>query len=176
MPLLAELQYPIGRFNWSGVNTPTDRERMITVLEQIPGRFMDAVAGLTEAQLETPYREGGWTLRQVVHHVPDSHMQAYSRMKLALTEDTPVIKPYAENRWAELADRSASVEVSLALLKALHARWTLLFRALKAEDWAISFRHPKMGPVSLDKLLAMYAWHSEHHLAHITMTRQAKGW
>jgi len=176
MPLLAELQYPIGHFNWSGVNTPTDHERMISVLEQIPGRYTDAVSGLSAVQLDTPYREGGWTLRQVIHHVPDSHMMAYSRMKMALTEDTPVIKPYSQNLWAELADRTAPVEVSLAMLKALHMRWALLFRALAPEDWAISFRHPESGMISFDKLLAMYTWHSEHHLAHITMTRQRHGW
>jgi hypothetical protein len=177
MTILSELQYPIGRFQWSGANTSTDRERMIAVIESIPGRYLDAVAGLTDAQLNTPYRDGGWSLRQVIHHVPDSHMQAYSRTKLALTEDLPVIKTYAEDRWAELGDsRETAIEISLTLLNSLHRRWAVLLRSLTATDWERGYRHPEMGVVTLDKLLALYRWHSEHHLAHITKTRQKHGW
>lgn len=132
----------------------------------------EAVHGLVEAELETPYREGGWTVRQVAHHVVDSHMNSYVRFRLALTENTPVIKPYLEGRWAELPDaRSAPVELSLSMLEGLHARWMLLLRSLTAEDWARSFRHPERGLMTLEKNLALYAWHGKHHVAHVLLVR-----
>jgi uncharacterized damage-inducible protein DinB len=176
MSITADVRYPIGRFEWAGSNTPTDRRRMIANLESIPDRYAQAVAGLTPEQLNIAYREGGWTIKQVVHHVADSHMQAYARVKLALTENTPTIKPYNEARWAELADsHETSVEVSLALIRALHIRLTTLLRSLNEEDWAKQFNHPERGPMSLDMVLAMYNWHGEHHLAHINGAKQQHG-
>ena len=136
-----------------------------------------AVAGLDDAQLDTPYREGGWTIRQVVHHVADSHANSYIRFKLALTEDWPIIKPYDEASWAELVDsRSLPVSTSLDLLTALHARWVALLRTLKAEDWERTLNHPEAGVMSLDLMLGLYAWHCEHHVAHITALRSRMGW
>jgi uncharacterized damage-inducible protein DinB len=135
-----------------------------------------AVAGLTEQQLDTPYRAGGWTVRQVVHHVPESHMNSYVRFKLALTEDDPVIKPYDEVLWAKLADAYAPIEGSLALLDALHQRWVPLLESMKDGDFERTFRHPELGPVRLDQNLALYAWHGKHHVAHITALRDRMGW
>lgn len=150
---------------------------MIANLESIPDRFARAVEGLGPEQLNTPYREDGWTIKQVVHHVADSHMQMLGRVKMALTETNPTIKPYNEARWAELADsQETPVEVSLALLKALHTRFTILLRSLKEEDWAKKFNHPERGPMTLDMVLAMYNWHGEHHLAHINGAKQQHGW
>lgn len=150
---------------------------MIDVIAAAPLRMREAVAGLDAAQLDTPYREGGWTVRQVVHHVPDSHMNAYVRVKLALTEDEPTIKPYEEAAWAQLPDsRITPVEVSLALLEALHTRWVDLLRAMDGADFKRSFRHPEHGAVTLDWLVGMYAWHSRHHVAHITSLRERMGW
>lgn len=172
-----DLQYPIGRFEWSGPNSDGDRNRYIVEIEQAPRRLHAAVAGLTDAQLDTPYRPGGWTVRQVVHHLPDSHMNSYVRFRLALTEDAPTIKPYDESRWAELSDaRTAPIEISLALLESLHARWVLLLRNFKPSDFAQEFRHPELGTVSLDRNLALYAWHGRHHVAHITSLKERMGW
>lgn len=139
-------------------------------------RLRAAVEGLTEAQLDTPYRPGGWTVRQVVHHVPDSHLNAYIRMKLALTEDGPTIKPYDENLWAELSDSRMPVDASLSLMDALHRRWVTVLRSLQPADFARTFLHPEAGVVSLDRLIALYAWHGRHHVAHITSLRQRMGW
>jgi uncharacterized damage-inducible protein DinB len=136
-----------------------------------------AVRGLSETQLDTEYRPGGWTVRQVVHHMPDSHLNSYVRFKLALTEDEPTIKPYAEDRWAELADSKATpVEVSLTLLDSLHDRWVRLLRPLGEEEWKRTFRHPSLGPMTLEKTLALYAWHGRHHVAHITELRKRMSW
>jgi hypothetical protein len=146
-------------------------------IEQAPARLRAVVAGLSDAQLDTPYRPVGWTVRQVVHHVPDSHLNSYVRFRLALTEKEPTIKPYDESRWAELTDaRTAPIEISLALLESLHARWTLLLHSLKPEDFSREFRHPELGTVSLDKNLALYAWHGRHHVAHIASLRERMGW
>jgi len=135
------------------------------------------VAGLSQEQIDTPYRPGGWTVRQVVHHVPDSHLNSYIRFRLALTEQEPTIKPYDEKRWAELADsRTGPMEVSLALLESLHARWVLLLRALTAADWKRTYRHPELGVVNLERTASLYAWHGRHHVAHITSLRQRMGW
>ena len=137
----------------------------------LPAQLKDAVRGFTDAQYETPYREGGWTVRQVVHHLADSHMQSYGRFKMALTEDEPVIKTYEEGRWAELADtRLTPPETSLVLLEALHSRWVVLLRSLTEEQWLRSFRHPALGLVGLVKAAELYAWHGKHHLAHIVRT------
>lgn len=170
-------RYPIGKFAWTGESTPDRRRRFLDEIEQTPAQMRAAVKGLQDGQLDTPYRDGGWTVRQVVHHVPDSHFNSYMRFKLALTEDEPVIKPYDEKRWAELPDaRSAPVEDSLVLLECLHRRWMILLRSLADADFARAFRHPELGVVSLDKNLALYAWHGRHHVAHITSLRARKGW
>lgn len=172
-----DLRYPIGKFEWAGESTPDERRRFLDEIEQAPANMRAAVKGLDAGQIDTPYRDGGWTVRQVVHHVPDSHLNSYMRFKLALTEDEPVIKPYDEKLWAELPDvRSAPLEDSLVLLECLHRRWMILLRSLSAADFARTFRHPELGVVSLDKNLALYAWHGRHHVAHITSLRARKGW
>ena len=172
-----DLQYPIGRFEWRGPNSDADRQRYLDEIEQAPARMRVAVARLSDSQLDTPYRPGGWTVRQVVHHVPDSHLNSYVRFRLALTEENPTIKPYDESRWAELTDaRTAPIEISLVFLESLHARWILLLRSLRPEDFAREFRHPELGVVSLDKNIALYAWHGRHHVAHITSLRERMGW
>ena len=172
-----DLQYPIGCFEWRGSNSDADRQRYLDEIEQAPARMRVAVARLSDSQLDTPYRPGGWTVRQVVHHVPDSHLNSYVRFRLALTEEKPTIKPYDESRWAELTDaRTAPIEISLAFLESLHARWMLLLRNLRPEDFAREFRHPELGVVSLDKNIAIYAWHGRHHVAHITSLRERMGW
>ena len=141
----------------------------------LPARIHEAVAGLNDAQLDTPYRPGGWTVRQVVHHVADSHMNGYIRVKLALTEDVPTIKTYEEAAWAELADSRADVDVSLALLDALHTRWVLLLRSLSEADYERTFNHPEWGLMTLGTLLRLYEWHGRHHVAHITRMRERMG-
>jgi hypothetical protein len=166
---MEKLRYPVGRF--ARVQPPLDgasRSRHIDTIEQAPARFRGLVAALSDAKLETPYRPGGWTIRQVTHHVPDSHMNAYIRMKLAITEDAPAIKAYEEQLWAELPDgKSGPVEVSLVLLEALHHRWVMFLRALKDAEFARVYVHPELGPVTLDEGIALYAWHCRHHGAHI---------
>jgi hypothetical protein len=150
---------------------------MIEEIERLPAALRAAVRDLSPQQVETPYREGGWTVRQVVHHLPESHMNAFIRFKLALTEDQPTIKPYAEELWAKLPDvESTPLEVSLALLASLHGRLVYLLRSLQPEDWKRSFHHPQLGSVPLEKNLALYSWHGRHHLAHITELRQRMGW
>jgi hypothetical protein len=171
-------RYPIGKFHFDGPPTEDQRTQLIADIEQAPSALRAAVTGLSPQQLDTPYREVGWTVRQVTHHVPDSHMNAYIRFKLALTEDEPTIKPYAEDRWAELADtQSTPVEVSLVMLDSLHNRWVRLLRSLEPDDWKRTFRHPESGSlVSLEKNLASYAWHGKHHVAHVTELRKKMGW
>jgi hypothetical protein len=163
------LRYPIGRFELSQPPPdPETRRQRIDVLDRTPQVFRGLVARLTDAELETPYRPGGWTIRQVVHHVPDSHMNAYIRMKLAVTEDTPTIKPYDEAKWAVLADgQTAPIGMSLDLLDALHRRWVTFLRATPPADFARTFFHPELGRMSIDAAVAMYAWHSQHHAAHV---------
>jgi len=170
-------RYPIGKFEMPAHITPQRRAEAIVEIASTPKKLRAAVAGLNDAQLDTPYRDGGWTVRQVVHHVPDSHMNAFIRLRLALTEDKPTIKPYEEARWAELADTAETpVETSLTLLDALHTRWVTLLNSLKPSDWSRKFKHPEMGPMTLDKTLALYAWHGKHHVAHITALRKNKSW
>jgi uncharacterized damage-inducible protein DinB len=154
------------------------RAPAIQVLAELPARMRDAVAGLNDSQLDTPYRDQGWTVRQVVHHVPDSHTNAYIRLKLALTEDVPTIKPYDEKAWAILPDMKMPIESSLRLLDGVHTRWVAILRALKPEDWPRRFIHPEYpeGPRTVDWLLQVYAWHSRHHLAHITTLLERRGW
>jgi hypothetical protein len=175
---MEDLRYPIGKFDRNkGPNTPEERKKLIDNIAEAPEQLKQAVTGLNGKQLETPYREGGWTVRQVIHHLADSHMNAYVRYKLALTEDNPTIKPYKEAAWAELADsRVTPIDVSLALLDNLHARWVVLLRSLKAEDWERTLMHPEAGLMSLDTMVRMYAWHGAHHLAHITGLRKRNNW
>ncbi len=170
-------RYPIGKFHYDGLLNEEDKQRFIDQIASTPASLKSAVNGLSPAELDTPYRPGGWTVRQVVHHVPDSHLNSYMRFKLALTEDAPTIKPYAEDRWAELADTKATpIETSLTLLESLHARWVALLRSLTPEQWKRTFRHPELGLMSLERTLALYAWHGRHHVAHITSLRQREGW
>ena len=172
-----DLQYPIGRFEFPREVSGQDRERFIREIAETPAHLRAAVTGLSPEQLDTPYRPGGWTVRQVVHHVPDSHMNSYIRFRLALTEEEPTIKPYDQTRWAELADsRTVRIETSLALLESLHERWVLLLRSLSPSDLRRQFLHPELGVVSLEKNLALYAWHGRHHVAHITSLRERMGW
>ncbi len=167
------LAYPIGRFQAPEVIDASARGAFVAQIERAPALLRNAVEGLDERQLDTPYRPGGWSVRQVVHHLPDSHLNAYARFRLALTEDAPMIKPYEEALWAELPDaRSGPIDVSLALIAALHSRWVALLRTLSPADWGRAYRHPDMGLVSLDKALALYAWHGRHHLAHVTRAAQ----
>lgn len=170
-------RYPIGQPTPRAELTSSEREACIDRIAALPDRLRAALSGLQDAQLDTPYREGGWTLRQVAHHVPDSHLNAYVRTKLALTETAPVIKPYDEGAWATLPDSSGPIEVSLRLLDALHARWVSLMRGLPAEAWSRSFVHPESRrSYTLDEVLQLYAWHGEHHLAHVETLRTARGW
>ncbi len=170
-------RFPIGKYQAPADVTPAMREQAIREIAETPQNLRAAVKGLNDAQLDTPYRDGGWTVRQVVHHVPDSHMNAYVRWRLALTETEPTIKPYAEAEWANLEDAAhAPIEVSLKLMEPLHERWVRLLRGLKQEDFARTFRHPDHGVRTLDWMLFLYAWHGRHHAAHITELRKQKGW
>lgn len=172
-----DLRYPVGKFKYDGPPSEEQKKAFLNDIAATPANLRAAVKGLSEAQLDTPYRPGGWTVRQVVHHVPDSHMNSYMRFKLALTEDAPTIKPYAEDKWAELADtKTTPIEVSLTLLDSLHDRWVRLLRSLASDDWKKTFRHPELGAMTLEKTLALYAWHGKHHVAHITELRQQKSW
>jgi hypothetical protein len=171
------LRHPIGRFSFQPPGTAEQRSTWIAEIAEAPANLRAAVAGLNEEQLNTPYRDGGWTVRQVIHHVPDSHLNAYTRFKLALTENEPTIKGYDEAAWAELADvRAVPVEVSLVLLENLHKRWVALLRSMSDTDFLKQFRHPELGVVRLEKNLALYAWHGKHHAAHITSLRERKQW
>jgi uncharacterized damage-inducible protein DinB len=170
-------RYPIGEFDMDFDVTPELRDARITIISDLPMLLRDAVEGLGNEQLDTPYRDGGWTVRQVVHHVPDSHANALIRFKLALTEDEPpTIKPYMEDRWANLGDAKLPVEVSLRLIEAIHERWIGLLDSMTYSDYQKQFVHPETGTWTLDGALALYAWHSEHHTAHITSLRDKMGW
>lgn len=174
---MIDLRYPIGRFTYDGAWSEELKMAFLDDVAQTPAKLRAAVQGLSETQLDTPYRPGGWTVRQVVHHLPDSHLNSYVRFKLALTEDEPTIKTYAEDRWAALADSKVTpIEVSLALLDSLHDRWVRLLRSLAPEDWKRTFRHPELGAMTLEKALALYAWHGRHHVSHITGLRKREGW
>jgi uncharacterized damage-inducible protein DinB len=172
-----DARYPIGKMEMPKEITGAKRQEAIASIAAAPKNLREAVRGLNDAQLDTPYREGGWTVRQLVHHVADSHMNAYVRLKLALTEDKPTIKPYEESVWAELADsKSAPIEASQTLLDALHERWDRVWRSLKAEDFSRKLVHPENGERTIDWLLFVYEWHGRHHAAHITELRKQKGW
>jgi uncharacterized damage-inducible protein DinB len=170
-------RYPIGKYEMPADITSAKRAEAIRETASAPELIRAAVKGLNDAQLDTPYREGGWTVRQVIHHVPDSHMNAYVRWRLALTETEPTIKPYEESAWAKLEDAAhAPVEVSLRLLETLHERWVRLLHSVKEQEFARTFRHPDHGVRTLDWMLFLYAWHGKHHTAHITELRKQKGW
>jgi hypothetical protein len=172
-----DLRYPVGEFRFPELVSAQELAAFVDQIAETPAHMRAAISGLSDSQLDTPYRPGGWTVRQLAHHVPDSHMNSYVRFRLALTEDQPVIKPYDEKRWAELPDaRTMPVEPSLALLESLHARWAPLLRSLADSDWKRTFRHPELGLVSLENNAALYAWHGRHHVAHITALRQRMGW
>lgn len=170
----ADPRYPIGKF----VRTESiDRASLVGVIRDLPKNIQAAIAGLGESQLDTPYREGGWTLRQTVHHVADSHINSLCRFKLALTEDeAPTIRPYYEDRWAELADSRMPVDVSLKIIEGVHARWISLLESMSDDEFQREFIHPETGPWTLEQVLALYAWHSRHHTAHITSTRTRNSW
>ncbi len=174
---MSDLRYPIGPFKLEEDLSPQRRRELIQQIAEAPRNLRATVKGLNETQLDTPYRPGGWTARQVVHHIPDSHLNAYTRLKLALTENQPAIKAYNEKLWAELPEaRTAPIDLSLNLLEALHRRWVLQWQAMQPDDFARMFIHPEHGLRSLDWLLCLYAWHGRHHTAHITSLRERMGW
>jgi hypothetical protein len=172
-----DLRFPVGPFEFAGTLSNEQRQTLIDQIAVTPEKMRAAVEGLSDKQLNTPYRPEGWTVRQVVHHVPESHMNSYVRFKLAMTEEEPTIKPYFEDRWAQLDDANqAPIGLSLDLLDTLHSRWVWFLRSLKEPDFQRTFRHPDLGVVSLDKNVALYAWHGRHHVAHITSLRERMGW
>lgn len=174
---MTDPRYPIGRFEPPATYDDTFREQSFAHIAHLPTAMRAAVAGLNDAQLDTPYRDGGWTIRQVVHHVPDSHMHAYIRTKFALAEDEPSVKPYDEARWATFADaKTGGVDVSLGILDGLHKRWVTLLRSLGPADFNRALFHPENGRMTVDLILALYSWHSRHHTAHITTARARHGW
>lgn len=170
-------RYPVGRFQRPETLTTEQREQYLATLAGLPEALREAVSGLNDAQLDTPYRDGGWTVRQLVHHVADSHQQMVSRLKLALTEDCPPIKTYDEAAWAELKDsRTLPIELSLNILDGLHVRAVVLLRSLDEKQWQRSMQHPDWGNIRLEQVLALYEWHSRHHVAHVTELRKRMGW
>jgi hypothetical protein len=176
MPELEDLRYPIGRFKAPVSFDPAIRAEQISTLRLLPGNLQSAVSGLSHPQIDTPYREGGWTVRQLVHHIADSHANAYVRTKLALTEGWPTIKPYDEAAWARLADSRLPIDSSLAMIAALHERWVSLLESLSDADFQRGYNHPENGRQDLATVLAIYAWHSRHHTAHITGLRARQNW
>lgn len=175
---MPDLRYPVGEFKIPTSISPADRARFIEQIAAAPAALRQAVAGLSEAQLDTPYRDGGWTVRQVVHHVPDSHVNAYIRMKFGIAEDHPAVMPYDQSVWARTPEiKTTPIAVSLDLLEALHSRWVLLMRGMAPSDFARTIHHPEWTvPYTLDLVAAHYAWHGRHHTAHITELRKRKGW
>ncbi|HSD63265.1 MAG TPA: putative metal-dependent hydrolase [Ignavibacteriaceae bacterium] len=171
------LRYPLGRFKVPKQYTTELRDSLINELEEAPFHLRDAVENLNDEQLNTPYREGGWTVEQVIHHLPDSHMNAYIRVKLALTEDEPTIKPYNQDDWARLVDyMTTPIETSLKLFEAIHLRWVIILRSLTPEQFQRKLRHPEVGLIDIDWCVAQYAWHGKHHTAQINSLKQRMGW
>src|SRR5580700_5353746 len=170
-------RYPVGKFHYEGAPNEEQKQVFLEEIAHTPAKLRAAVRGLSETQLDTEYRPGGWTVRQVVHHMPDSHLNSYVRFKLALTEDEPTIKPYDETLWAKLNDsQETPIEVSLTLLEALHKRWITLLRGMHPEDFARRLKHPERGTMTLDDALTTYSWHGKHHVAHITSLRHRMSW
>jgi uncharacterized damage-inducible protein DinB len=168
MRIMSDPRYPVGKFHFSPFTTESDRQAAIAEIRDLPRLLKVALADLGEEKLDTPYREGGWTVRQLVHHIADSHMNGYTRFRLGLTEDKPTVKPYNEQRWAELPDSSLPVSHSVAILENLHHRWTVMLELTPAEAFPRELFHPDNGVMTLDHVLQMYAWHGRHHVAHIT--------
>jgi DinB superfamily len=170
---IEQLRFPIGPFTPPNEYSPVYIQNCISKIEKLPQLLSEAVADMTEPQLDTPYRPGGWTARQVIHHIADSHINSYTRFKLALTEDQPIIRPYDEVSWAELPDgKSAPIDISVDLIRSLHQRWSLVLQQMDAEQWQRTFFHPGMNRIwSLEYAVAMYAWHGEHHLAHVLLVK-----
>jgi hypothetical protein len=173
---MTDPRYPIGTITLSGSLSDAARAAAIARIGALPAHLHDAVAGLVHGQLDTPYRDGGWTLRQVVHHIADSHVNAYVRHKRTITERDPAIAAYDENEWAKLADANGPVGTSLLLVQTIHDRWVHCLRTLPAATFARGCVHSERGRMTLDDLVALYAWHGDHHVAHITSLRRAKGW
>jgi hypothetical protein len=173
---MEDLKYPVGPYQLPHTIAPQERRSWLDEIAATPRHLRAAVAGLSESQLDTPYRPGGWTVRQVVHHVPDSHMNCLIRIKFALTENQPTIKPYDEALWAELPDAKAPIETSLVLLEMLHARMMSLLEGLTEAQWKRTFVHPELGVRNLDQTMSLYAWHGRHHVAHVTRLRERMGW
>jgi len=174
---MEELQYPVGPFDWSVDVSEEERGNAIKTIESFPSAIREAVESLSEAQLDTPYRPEGWTVRQVVHHVADSHMNAYIRFKLALTEDEPTIKPYDQAEWAKLPDSKLDPGISLDLIAGVHKRWISIMNNMSESDWERKFKHPEHGPIQmLKKVASLYGWHCQHHLAHVTRLIEREGW
>ena len=172
-----DLRFPIGEFDRNYETSPTARRERIETITDLPARVSSAVAGLGESQIDTPYRPGGWTVRQTVHHIADSHSNSLTRFKLALTEDDPpTIRPYYEDRWAELADNKLPINISIKMIDGIHARWAALLNSMTDADYARKFIHPETGEWTLESALALYAWHSLHHTAHITSLCKREGW
>jgi hypothetical protein len=173
---MTDLRYPVGEFTMPATVTAAMRAEAIAAIAELPAKMRRAVHGLSDAQLDTPYRPGGWTVRQVVHHVPDSHMNAFVRLKLALTEDNPTVKPYDEKAFASLPDQLLPIDPSLAILDGLHARWVAVLRALTPHQFLRPLYHPEIGAITVDYLAHTYGWHSRHHVAHIMRLREREGW
>ena len=174
---MSDLRYPVGEFQKRDKLSSAERREMIDQIAATPARLREAARGLDPQQLDTPYRDGGWTVRQVVHHLPDSHLNAYTRLKLALTEHEPVIKPYDEAAWAKLPDsQQVPIETSLVLLETVHERFVTILRAMSEQQFERKFTHPDHGLMTLDWLVAMYAWHGRHHVGHVTSLRERKAW
>jgi hypothetical protein len=174
---MEDVRYPIGKFSAQEIYSEEEIKALIHRIELLPSKLESAIQNLSDEQLDTPYREGGWTVRQVVHHVADSHMHAYIRTKWTLSENEPVIKAYLEKLWAETGETKSPPDVSISLLKSLHAKWVILLRSISATDRERFFIHPETKKqITLNTLMGMYAWHGEHHLAHITNLKKVNSW
>ena len=174
--MIEDLRYPIGKFDSNIEVTPDARKKFIQTIEDLPEKIREAVRNLSDEQLDTPYRPEGWTVRQLVHHVADSHLNSICRFKLALTEDVPTIRPYYEDRWANLADAQLPIDDSMKIIEGVHSRWAALLNSMSDEDFQRKLNHPESGEWTLEKFLGLYDWHSKHHTAHITSLRERNGW
>lgn len=174
--MIDDLRYPIGKFERSSEITPEMRVEFIQTIKDLPAKIKEAVEGLSEEQLETPYRPDGWTVRQTIHHVADSHLNSFCRFKLALTEDVPTIRPYDEASWAELADSKMPLEDSFKIIEGIHSRWTNLLNSMTDAEFARKLIHPDSGEWTIEEFLGLYEWHSKHHTAHITRLRERNKW
>lgn len=173
---MENLKYPIGKYKPGSSYSPGQEKKWIDDIKSLPDQLDEAVSNFTEEQLDTPYRPGGWTVRQLIHHIADSHINSYVRMKWALTEENSTIKAYDQDKWADLADSKASVSVSLELIKALHKRWGILLDSLDPQDFEIEYNHPESGKQTLWRHLELYSWHGRHHLAHILSLKERENW